>query len=146
MRLVLDTNTVLALWHYQDPALTPLRLAIQSDDWLCFARQDSLAEFERVLGYPQFKLTPQAQNDLYQAYSGCIQLCPSPSPIDPLPYPLPQCKDRDDQKFLEISRDAQAHCLLTRDKLLLKLSRHKNIRERFKILRPEQFVEQGLIY
>ena len=56
--------------------------------------------------------------------------------------PLPACRDSDDQKFLEIARDAGASHLITRDKALLKLARHRLVRERFAVLTPERFVAQ----
>ena len=53
--------------------------------------------------------------------------------------PLPLCRDRDDQKFLEIARDSAAVCLLTRDKLLLRLNGQRLLRDRFRIMTPERF-------
>jgi len=35
--------------------------------------------------------------------------------------PLPRCKDRDDQKFLELSARCSADVLVSKDKALLKL-------------------------
>jgi predicted nucleic acid-binding protein len=38
---------------------------------------------------------------------------------------LPVCTDKDDQKFLELARDANATILITKDKALLKLARKR---------------------
>jgi len=58
--------------------------------------------------------------------------------------PLPACRDPDDQKFLEIARSAGAAALMTRDKALLRLTRHRLIRTHFAILSPEAFLSQTL--
>jgi len=50
---------------------------------------------------------------------------------------LPVCTDRDDQKFLEIARDADAAILVTKDKALLKLARKTAREGLFRIMTPE---------
>jgi len=56
---------------------------------------------------------------------------------------LPGCRDPDDQKFLEIAGAAGAATLITRDKALLRLARHRLVRARFAILTPER-MQQAL--
>lgn len=134
--LVLDTNTVLGLWHFEDPLLKPLDALIQSGQATLHTRTDALDELRSVLSYRQFEISAEQQVTLLAAYSArCthVRLEAEPSP------PLPICRDSDDQKFLQISRDANAHFLLTRDKLLLKLNRHRLIRPLFVIMTPEHF-------
>ena len=58
-------------------------------------------------------------------------------PVQPEPAALPRCKDRDDQKFLELARDAGADWLVTADKALLRLARGGRLRGLFRILTPE---------
>ena len=41
-------------------------------------------------------------------------------------YVLPRCRDADDQKFLILGVRCKADLLITRDKLLLKLARHRH--------------------
>jgi predicted nucleic acid-binding protein len=50
---------------------------------------------------------------------------------------LPVCTDRDDQKFLEIARDAGAAILVTKDKALLKLAKKTAREGLFRIMTPE---------
>lgn len=139
-RLVLDTNTILALWMFRDPGLAKLRDGIEADTCLLFTREDALAELQHVLAYPQFGLDESSQQDLMATYRSRITaLTDSPSTQA---RALPSCKDSDDQKFLEIALDAGATALITRDKALLKLARHRLIRERFAILTPERFLSQ----
>ena len=54
---------------------------------------------------------------------------------------LPVCTDRDDQKFLEIARDAGAEVLVTKDKALLKLGRRTAREGLFKIMQPEAWLK-----
>ncbi|MDA0234164.1 MAG: PIN domain-containing protein, partial [Proteobacteria bacterium] len=52
--LVLDTNTVLALWMFRDPALEALRAWIDAGSCRLVSRADALEELRRVLAYAQF--------------------------------------------------------------------------------------------
>jgi predicted nucleic acid-binding protein len=54
---------------------------------------------------------------------------------------LPVCTDRDDQKFLEIARDADAAVLVTKDKALLKLARRAARENLFRIMTPDAWVK-----
>ncbi len=135
-RLVLDTNTIMALWHFRDPALAALAAAIESGGLALVARDDTLEELRRVLAYPRFGIAPEQQRRVLDAYRARISLAPPPTDDAP---PLPQCRDRDDQKFLETARDANANGLITRDKALLRLARHSLIRTRFAIQTPEHY-------
>ena len=55
---------------------------------------------------------------------------------------LPLCKDTDDQKFLELARDAGAETLITKDKALLKLAKKTRRAGLFSILPPEAWLAQ----
>ena len=133
--VVLDTNAVLSLWMFEDPALARLRAAIEAGDFTLFTREDCLGELARVLAYSQFKQTPERQAEIAAAYRArCVVVAPCEAPA----CELPACLDRDDQKFLELARDSGARALVTRDKLVLKLGRRPAIAARFAILSPER--------
>ncbi len=51
-------------------------------------------------------------------------------------FKLPRCRDPDDQKFLEVARDARAHLLVSKDKALLELVRGRRKSLPFRILTP----------
>lgn len=145
LRLVLDTNTVMALWMFEDPALQPLRRLIDAAQPELIARSDSLEELRRVLAYRQFGITAERQAEILAAYAErtrIIALAAEAAPASPVP--LPVCRDRDDQKFLEIARDGGATHLVSRDKALLRLNRHRLVRPRFTILTPEAFIAARL--
>ena len=137
-RLVLDTNTVLALWMFRDPRLDALRAWIEAGHCQLYTRADALGELRCVLTYPRFGLDPDRQGRIFADYCQRIdQLPPQAAEDMPAPEDLPQCSDEDDQKFLEIAAWSGATHLLTRDKALLKLRKHRQLRNRIVIAQPE---------
>lgn len=140
-RLVLDTNTVLALWMFRDPKLDALREWIEAGKCRLYSREDALEELRRVLTYRQFGLNQAAQTALHASY--CSRLAPwSPPPhteTERRLSALPRCRDEDDQKFLEIASLSDASALITRDKALLRLARHRQIHEQLRVVTPEKF-------
>ncbi len=140
--LVLDTNTVLALWMFRDPTLNAIREWIEAGNCRLYSRGDALEELRRVLAYRQFgvnEFTQQAINQTYRSFLTGWSPPADATPVEEL-TPLARCRDTDDQKFLEIASQAQATHLVTRDKALLKLARHRSIRGRFAILTPERLL------
>jgi predicted nucleic acid-binding protein len=132
--VVLDTNVLLSLWAFTDSRFAPLRARLDSGDWQALSREDCLAEFQRVLGYPEFGIPPQRQAELHTDYAARVEFVPPP-PADALL--LPRCQDRDDQKFLEVARDGGARWLITSDKALLRLARRDKLKGLFRILTPD---------
>lgn len=141
LRLVVDTNTVLALWMFRDPVLERLRSWIESARPRLFAREDTLAELAAVLGYAQFGQAEAVQAALLASYRDRVHCLPTST----TEVVLPACKDPDDQKFLELALQASASHLLTRDRALLAMARKREIRERFRILSPESFSTLHLV-
>ncbi len=131
---VLDTNTVMALWVFEDPALLALKMVLDGPQIRLASRADAIEELRRVLAYRQFAVPEARQPEILSQYSA---RCSGTPLTNDAPLPLPQCRDPDDQKFLEIARDSCASHLVTRDKLLLKLARHRLIRPHYRILTPE---------
>jgi uncharacterized protein len=64
---------------------------------------------------------------------------PTPAPAENA-RPLPKCKDRDDQKFLELAHAAQADWLVSKDRAVLKLARRIARDFGFQIAEPRPFV------
>ncbi|SMB21836.1 conserved protein of unknown function [Sterolibacterium denitrificans] len=124
-----------------------MRALIDAGTLLPLSRTDCLAEFERVLAYPEFALTPDAQQSILADYRNRLQTSASAASTVSAtdaeePLRLPKCSDRDDQKFLELARDSQAAALVTSDKALLKLARHRLLAGRFRILTPEHLLAE----
>lgn len=134
-RVVLDTNVLVSLYVFVDSRFAPLRAGIDSGEWQATTNAACFGEFRRVLGYPMFALTEQQQAGALAAYAARVIHHDRLPPVAAVQ--LPRCKDRDDQKFLELARDSGANWLVTADKALLRLARRDRLRGLFRILTPE---------
>lgn len=135
LRVVFDTNVLLSLFVFADSRFAPLRAELEAGRWQALTSPPCLAEFKRVLGYPLFALSAERQGAAYEAYLELVSI------VDTTPQEavaLPKCKDKDDQKFLELARDGKAAWLVTADKALLKLRRGQRLAQLFNILTPDE--------
>ncbi len=125
---------VLSLWVFADSRFASLQGFVRSGRLIALSSADCLAEFERVLSYPEFKLEAEKRERILADYAASVQLVAAAglAVLD-----LPQCRDGDDQKFLELARDGRADYLVTSDKALLRLARHRRLSGRFRIVTPE---------
>ncbi len=136
VRLVLDTNIWLDWLVFDDPAVMPLKSACGEGLVRIAMNSACLEELSRVLAYPEFELDAatrkalitEVQNATYRVDATLLSR-------------LPRCPDPDDQKFLELARDAQADWLITKDKALLSLAKKRIDGAWFKIGTPEQWFE-----
>ena len=133
LALVLDTNVVLDLLHFDDPAVAPIRRALQTGKAACCRNTACRDELARVLSYPQFKIPEHEARRILDEYDALAQPCHLAA--DATLPPLPQCRDPDDQKFLELARAAKADLLVTKDKALLALAKQAG-RFGFRIATP----------
>ena len=134
MRLVLDTNIVMDMLHFNNRHTQALKTAISEGRLQCFSDKECLAELERVTGYPEFALDPAGRAGLIASYKNFAILCDAKGDET---YPLPRCRDADDQKFLILATRSQADLLITRDKMLLRLARHRHRPPPFHIVTAE---------
>lgn len=134
-RVLLDSNTVLALWLFRDPRLPVLRAACEAGRFVLLAREDTLEELRRVLAYVQFKVDAEDQARLHADYRARVEIIPAIA----TDYLLPKCRDADDQKFIELAFTGAANWLISRDKAVLRLGKHRLLRDRMAIITPEQF-------
>lgn len=139
-RLVLDTNVVMDLFHFNAPPLAPLLAAIESGAVICLVNEKTLAELKRVTGYKQFRLDAIGQHRLFEAYRRHVTLVTQPMP-QAAPR-LPRCGDPDDQMFLELALIGRADMLISRDNLVLKLAKARQRPCPFAILPPEQALQR----
>jgi len=119
--VVLDTNIVLDLWVFDDPASAPLRSSVQSGHAQWLATTSMREELARVLDYPHIarrlenrSLTADVVLNHFDRYASLQPAAPK------APY---ACKDTDDQKFIDLavehtaalhSKDAQVLCMKNR--------------------------------
>ena len=113
---VIDTNIVLDLWLFEDPATIPLRAALQSGAISHLATDSMRDELERVLAYPHLvkrmaKSKILAQDILNRFDEHLLA-------VEPAAKALFTCKDPDDQKFIDLAV-AHAVPLLSKDKAIL---------------------------
>lgn len=139
IRVVFDTNVLLSLFVFADSRFAPLRGEVVSGRWIALTSPDCLAEFRRVLAYPLFSLDATRQEAAFADYLALVRNLDA---LTPQPFVLPKCKDRDDQKFLELARDGQADWLVTADKLVLKLRRGRKLEGVFRILTPDEALRE----
>jgi putative PIN family toxin of toxin-antitoxin system len=137
-RLVLDTNVLLDLFVFHDPRWAALLLALQHGKAQAVTRADCRDEWRHVLRYPHLPLSEETRPAAEAQFEALISMVTAATGTTP----LPTCSDRDDQKFLELARDAQASTLVTKDKALLKLARRTAKAGMFRILTPEAWVRE----
>jgi putative PIN family toxin of toxin-antitoxin system len=137
LRLVLDTNVWLDWLVFADPAVLPIKRAVAAQRAAVYINECCEAELVRVLAYDlgRHSIDPAAQAACLAACR-CVTLgIEAPAP-EALPAQLPQCRDPDDQKFLEAALAVRADYLVTKDQALLELARHVS---QFRILTPAEF-------
>ena len=135
--IVLDTNVCLDLFVFHDLRWKPLYDALKNGIVIAVTREDCRNEWLRVLDYPNLRIDPDFRilcAEEFDALVSCI------NPASRTGVNLPVCSDRDDQKFLEVARDALATYLITKDKALLKLSKKISMQGMFRIVRPQEWL------
>ena len=114
--VVVDTNIVLDLLIFRDPATPPLQSALDSGQLQWLATAPMREELARVLTYPAIiksivhhALTAE---QVLAAFDGQARLVPV------APKARVTCQDPDDQKFIDLAVAYQA-TLLSKDKAVL---------------------------
>ena len=101
LTFVLDTNVVLDLWVFADPATEPLRAALALPNTQVIATQVMRDELERVLAYPHL-VRRQALDG--QAAAAVLQAWDARATLHPVaPKARFTCTDGDDQKFIDLA-------------------------------------------
>ena len=150
--LVLDTNVVLDLLHFDDATARPLRHSMEDGRVRCVVSDATLDEWRRVLTYPEFALDAVQQaarlaryQDLSEAVAGPVADTVLPHKGTPIHYRLkpvwsrmPRCSDPDDQKFIELATAVHAQGLVSKDRAVLKLRRR--CAPYFRIMTPAEAV------
>ena len=132
-RIVLDTNVCLDLFVFKDPRWDGLLAALESGAVEAVTRADCRDEYLVVLHYKHLPLDEASRPLSAARFDALIKVVAPPESG----VRLPVCTDRDDQKFLELARDAGAGVLITKDKALLKLGRRLAKAGMFKVMVPE---------
>ncbi len=119
-KVVLDTNIVLDLYVFKDPATFALHAALESGSYQWIATQPMRDELARVLAYPQivprlafYQLTATDVLAKFDQFAQAVPVAPKASVT---------CKDGDDQKFIDLAVQHQA-ALLSKDNAVLCMSK-----------------------
>lgn len=116
--IVLDTNIVLDLLVFDDPATPPLKDALAARRLQWIATPAMREELARVLAYPhivsRLAYYQLGIEEVLAAFDQQVQM------VETAPRASCVCKDPDDQKFIDL---AQAHraMLLSKDHAVLRL-------------------------
>jgi uncharacterized protein len=144
-RIVLDSNVWIDILVFDDPHTRPIRAALERGALCALIDARCQGELTYVLDYPQFAkraIDKQAALDMLARLTHLIEP-PAPdanAAAAAAIKPLPQCKDRDDQKFIELAHRSRAQWLISKDRAVLKLARRVERDFGFRIAQPAQFV------
>jgi putative PIN family toxin of toxin-antitoxin system len=117
---VLDTNIVLDLFVFSDPATPVLMDSLQAGRVRWIATQPMRDELERVLAYSQ--IVPRMQfyhlnaQDVMARFDALVQI------VEVAPKVALHCKDADDQKFIDLAA-AHGSLLISKDRAVLALAK-----------------------
>lgn len=142
-RVVLDSNVWIDILVFDDPHTRPIRAALENGTLVALIDARCLAELTYVLDYPQF-VHRQVDKTAALAVVAQFAQCVDSAPPDEHARPLPRCKDRDDQKFLELAHAAQADWLVSKDRAVLKMAKRIARDFGFQIAQPAPFVSACL--
>ena len=132
LKVVLDTNVLISALLFQGE-LSKLLLPLKKGAYILLFSEGTLSELIKVLHYPKFALTEEEIDYIFQ-----FEILPYSKMIK-ITFKIDEkiCKDRDDQKFLELAISGKADYLVSGDTDLLELKEFETI----KILSSAEFLE-----
>ena len=114
--IVIDTNIILDLFVFGDPATAPLRQQLDAGELGWVATQPMRDELERVLAYPQIvprmDFYGRSAAEVLGHFDRLVRL------VDGVPKASATCKDADDQKFIDLAV-AHGARLLSKDRAVI---------------------------
>ena len=137
-RIVLDTNVCLDLFVFFDTRWQRLLEGMKNGQFEAITAEHCRNEWLTVLTYKQLPITDATRPAMIVAFDELIR-CIEPPFTSTIKLPL--CSDSDDQKFMELARDANAGFLITKDKALLKCAKKTAQSGMFRIVNPETFLK-----
>lgn len=138
MEAILDTNVWLAWLVYDDPVTRRLGQAVEAGEVALPVLPRIRDEFERVLAYPRLRLEAPIRLDALRRFDRHARMG------EPVPPSDLNCRDPDDQVFLDLALHRGTGWLLSRDRQLLAL-RRRALARGLRILRPEDEAWQAAL-
>ena len=116
---MIDTNILLDIYVFQDPRAAALNAQTLSGKLLPVASEETNAEFLDVLARPKFGLSSDVQQMFLADWQHRSTLRDA-SQITRSPW---RCKDKDDQKFLDLAYSLRPCLLVSKDKQVLRFAK-----------------------
>lgn len=129
MKIVLDTNVLVAGYFYHGPPNTIFKRWLSGDFQVCVSAE-ILTEYDRVMK----ELAVKFKNVETDEILGLIRSQVIVGQDTKLPEQV--CTDPDDDKFLACAVESQALLIVTGDKALLKTDGYKGVR----VMKPAPFL------
>lgn len=138
-RLVLDTQVVMEWLVFRDAGIRALTEPIEAGRWTwigCSAMRDELLHVLSRGIAARWNPDPLAIAEVF------ARLCQMSEPADAhASVPLLKCRDKDDQKFIDLALACKVDALISRDSDVLALAKRAK-KQGLAILRPEQWLAQ----
>ncbi len=128
-RVVLDTNVAVSALVFREGRLAWLREAWAAGRIVPLVSAETVAELVRVLAYPKLKLSEEETKNALAHYMEHAEAVREAGAS----VRVPECRDPDDRKFLQLAYAAKADALVTGDADLLALAG----KSRIPILTPD---------
>jgi uncharacterized protein len=138
LAVVLDSNVWIDILVFDDPHTRPILAALERGTLRALIDARCLAELTRVLDYPQFVRMEIDKTAALATVARLSTLVVATLAEDE--RPLPKCRDRDDQKFIELAHASRADWLVSKDRAVLKLAKRVARDFAFRIGEPQPFV------
>ena len=116
-RLVLDTNVILDLLVFQDPAAEVIQTVLDAKLVDAVRTEASMLELMDVIQRPNFKLSREDQASIVQTWE-CHSRLLENTAIEPAPF---TCRDLDDQVFINMAYSIRPALVLSKDLRVLEL-------------------------
>ncbi len=115
LRLVFDTNSVVSALLFEQGSLAWMRPFWRTGAHQPLASKATIQELIRVLAYPKFKLEAPQIQALLADYLPFIESVDLAAGV----LQMPQCRDENDQMFIELATIGRADVLISGDVDLL---------------------------
>lgn len=115
-RLVFDNSTVVSALIFSNGRLAWLRRHWRDGGCLPLLSRDTTSELTRVLAYPRFKLSADDRRELLADYLPFCEV------VDITERCLTECRDANDQMFLDLAQSGWADLLVSSDQDLLTMA------------------------
>jgi len=116
-RLVLDTNVILDLLVFQDPATELIQMMLDAKLVEAVRTEASMLELMDVIQRPNFKLSKEQQQIILKQWESSSRLLDN-SAIESAPF---TCRDPDDQVFIDMAFSIRPALVLSKDLRVLEL-------------------------